>query len=308
MSKLTAQLVPALRRMMPLWLLLRRWCTRRGLGFPLRRRSRKTASGGAAAAPEPPVVKDQAWFEAQVQAAREDRTAGLLHPATAYQRLGAVMRHRKRWVSMVGSGAAAGTPVKTLVVALALALPTLVLIPVEDTPLVIDLMLPVAVMGSVFFGHYVRACYREAFIRVLVLERLDFVEPHIPTGVLEVYIPRAAVAGNPERWRTFSGRAAYSDPDAYMWLTLGDDGRIRDITSMEQIYGLVNDDYRMEDVVNVERRAYDRQVQSTGFLAGDVAEPKGERGDMWQELLPHVAGIGFALFGVVLLVTLNGGN
>ena len=243
----------------------------------------------------------------QVQEAQEDRRSNLLHPGLAYAGLPAVLRHRKRWVTMVGGGAAAGTPLKTVGLAALLSLPLLLLIPVDDTPLVMDLLMPALIGGVVFLSEYCRRCYREAFIRVLAIERADFVEPHVPTGLLEVYLPKAAVADQPRKWKTTSGRSAFADPDAYLWLTLKPGQMVEDIRSTSDLLDLAVDDYRMEDVVNIERRALDRQVQSTGFLEAEVDEPKGEGAGKLMELLPYLTGVGFAVFGGIIAMTVVGG-
>ena len=228
-------------------------------------------------------ARDWDWFVGQVQEAREDRRSNLLHPGLAY----------------------AGLPAVGL--AALLSLPLLLLIPVDDTPLVMDLVMPALIGGVVFLSEYCRRCYREAFIRVLAIERADFVEPHIPTGLLEVYLPKAAVADQPRKWRTTSGRPAFADPDAYLWLALKPGQTAEDIRSTADLLDLEVDDYRMEDVVNVERRALDRQVQSTGFLDAEVDKPKGEGAGTLMELLPYLTGIGFAVFGGIIAITVAGG-
>ena len=143
-------------------------------------------------------------------------------------------------------------------------------------------------------------------MRVLATERQDFVEPHIPTGLVEVWQPKAAFADQPRKWKGNGGRAAFADPEAYLWLTLGPEKKVEELRWLSDFHHLETDDYRMEDIVNVERRALDREVQSPGFLEGEVDQVQTEAPNIWVELLPHLTGIGFAALGFILLMTLRG--
>ena len=55
------------------------------------------------------------------------------------------------------------------------------------------------------------------------------------TGLREVYAPKAAVADQMDKWRTAASRAAFSDPDAYMWWSLPEGQKITAIYHLGQI-------------------------------------------------------------------------
>ena len=209
------------------------------------------------AAPAPPSARDWAWFLGRVDEAQKDRSINLLHPGRLVKLtppvIRALLRHYRRWLDM------RGIPVKRMALVKALFAPPLT--------------------------------YREAFLRVLAIERNDEVEPYIPTGVVEHWQPKAAWADQPDKLRSVGGASPLSSRDAYVWLALAPGQLIGDMILMSQFHDLSNDDFRMEDIMHVERRALDREVQSTGFLAADVDDLEQEQPNPILELLPHAAGI-----------------
>ena len=52
------------------------------------------------------AVRDWDWFLHQVQEARDDRQVNLMHPGMAVKGLPALVRHQKRWQTMVGGAGA----------------------------------------------------------------------------------------------------------------------------------------------------------------------------------------------------------
>ena len=128
-------------------------------------------------------------------------------------------------------------------------------------------------------------------VRVIAVERNDFVEPHLPTGLREVFVPARLVRRRPDLRQ---GRRPY------LIVTLPDGSQARDWIAPEAAAQLQADTYRMDDIVNVERRAIDRENQSAGFIAGEVDKPVQPSHPFWLEMLPAFLGIGMAVGGILM--------
>ena len=189
----------------------------------------------------------------------------------AYRHVKAVLRHRRRWDAMVGTGNKTST---------------------------MGAMLSLLVHPTDY--------YRGGFIRTLVTERNDFVEPYIPTGLLAVWQPKAAVADQPRLWKSSPGRPAFSDRDAYLWLSLAPGQTIDDILMVSQLRDLEADGYRMEDIINLARRSAGRETQEAGFLEGEVDRPTEGAPNPLIEMLPSLVGIEMMVLGPILLMAARG--
>ena len=216
---------------------------------------------------EPPPEKNWGWFLGQVQEAKGDRGDNLMHPRMAMRNPGALARHYRRWKGMTMASSNAG-------------------------------------MAKVYTMPMV--AYKECMIRVFGTERRDFVQPHIPTALVSTWRPKAALADQPRKWRTESGRPAFDATDSYMWLALEPGQLVDDLLQMSDFDAMENDDYKMQDIINVERRALNRGVQAAGFLEGEVDQPPTETASILIELIPHGTGIGLALLGILMLLVMRG--
>ena len=135
-------------------------------------------------------------------------------------------------------------------------------------------------------------------VRVIAVERSDFVEPHIATGLREVFVPARLVSHRPDVHR---GRPNY------LIVALADGASARDWIDPQAVARLPADGYRMDDIVNVERRAIDRENQSAGFIAGEVDKPVQPGHPLWLDLIPAFLGIGLTGIGILMALNSVGG-
>ena len=220
-----------------------------------------------------PVVRNWAWFLDQVEEAQEDREFTMMHPSRVSNPRGmkALKRHQRRWKRMAKAPGG----------------------------LLDGLMVYIAPAKG----------YKQAFIRALCFERDDEVEPEVPTAIVETWLPKATVADQPVKWRCDTGGNVMHSPNAYMRLTLPPGMLVSELLAMKQYYSLENDDYRMEDIIHVERRAADRELQTTGVLAAEVDsfEDEAAKYKFLAEYWPHAAGVTLpVIMGVFFLIQAGG--
>ena len=151
------------------------------------------------------------------------------------------------------------------------------------------------------------AAYKESCIRVYGVERSDFVEPWIPTGLIESWDSKAAWADQPQKWRGNASISAFKDPNAIIWIELEAGQKIEDVLWRKDFYELENDEYRMDDIVNVERRSTDNDLYAAGLLEGEVDLPEPEPVNPLLLLAPHIVGLGIAMSGVFIMLNMFGG-
>ena len=218
--------------------------------------------------PDSPV-RNWAWFLGQVAEARdrENRPVALCNPRGTVRNLRAVVAHNRRWARMSGTPAAGW--LRTL-------------------------LNPMGV-------------YRQTFIKVLAIERNNFVRPHVATGVIEIWAPKAAVADQTQKWQGNPAAQAFKDPDAYMWVALPQGARCEDILRVDDVIDLEPDDYHMEDIVDRERRALDTQTEQGGLLKGQLDVVPEDGPNPLMELLPAGAGCLFMFGGPIMLIMALGG-
>ena len=220
-----------------------------------------------------PVVRNWAWFLGQVEEAQEDREFTMMHPSRVSNPRGmkALKRHQRRWKQMAKAPGG----------------------------LLDGLMVYIAPAKG----------YKQTFIRALCFERDDEVEPEVPTAIVETWLPKATVADQPVKWRCDTGGNVMHSPNAYMRLTLPPGMLVSELLAMKQYYSLENDDYRMEDIIHVERRAADRELQTTGVLAAEVDsfEDEAAKYKFLAEYWPHAAGVALpVIMGVFFLIQAGG--
>ena len=262
-----------------------------------------------AAAPEggEPVVAPNkaapgtwAWFLEQVEEARQEAD-DIVHPNLAYPNWKRLLYHRKRWSAMAGAGESARSPATTGLFALGLPAPILILMAFPEIPWFVPLG-AAAVMSVLLFAYqFVGQMFKEVFIPLYVTERLDWVEPHLPTAILLGHVPRAAVADRPELWHSHSGVPAFRDPEAYIWVEMFEDSPVSELLTMKAVLDCIEDRHRMEDVIDIERRTQNRLIQSTGYLQAEVDKPPKAPVNPLKEYASHLTGIAFAASGLLAL-------
>ena len=129
----------------------------------------------------------------------------------------------------------------------------------------------------------------------------------MPTGLLEVYLPKAAVADQPRKWKTTSGRSAFADPDAYLWLTLkpGKWWRISGQHPTCWTWRWTITAWRTWSTSSA--APWTGRSRAPAFSKPRWTNPKGEGAGTLMELLPYLTGVGFAVFGGIIAMTVVGG-
>ena len=296
--------------------------TKVGMAMPLVGKLLRKAPKGAthdgassAIAPNPtlpPHIPDRnwGWFLDKVIEARQDRQDVPMTKLQAWFLPKATLRHRNRWVGMVGGTAGVAGMLKTIAITVGIFLGVLVpLIPAEQTHWTIDILASLGFAAAAGWAMWLQMCMDEAFLRCLVVERMDFVEPHIPTGLLEIYVPKAAVADQMDKWHTAASRPAFSDPNAYMWLALPEGQRIAEVLHLGHILDpegkgdtLDTDGHRMEDSLNIERRAADRLIYQAGLLQSRVDKASEPKPHWIEQYWMEMASVGLVVLGVMALI------
>ena len=213
--------------------------------------------------------RNWAWFLQQIEEARDraNRPPALCNPRGAVRHVREVVHHNRRWARMAG---------------------------VPPVGWLRTLVNPVAT-------------YKQTFIKMLVLERNNFVRPHVPTGILEVWAPKAAVADQTHKWRGDPTAPALRDRNAFMWLSLPEGGKVDEIVTVDQVMDLDPDDYHMEDIVDRQRRTLDTQTAQGGTLKGQLDVVKEKNAKPLMELLPGGAGLALLFGGPIMLFMFMGG-
>lgn len=216
------------------------------------------------------VTRDLLWYETQILDAKEDRKPALMHPSQSFG-LNArhVSRHAKRWDNMCRVKKSPTQRMKGL------------FLPGEN--------------------------YKTSFMKTLAIERNDEVEPEIPTGVVEVWRDRAAVADQMAKWRCDSGSNALRSSDTYMRLSLPSGMESSELLLLSQYDDLAPDEYRSEDIIHIQRRAVNRELKGTGDLAAEVDSLEDEGPPWWLDYIPHVAGMALPLIGGFIFMASRGG-
>ena len=202
----------------------------------------------------PPPPRDWAWYLTQIKEAKADKTPAMMHPSQLRgPGLLALGRHVTRWNAMSRA--------------------------------------PGGLMSKLKVYVSPHQAYRQAFIKTLAFERENPVEPEIPTGIVEVWRDKGAVADQTDKWRCDSGGNVLRSPDTYMRLTLPPGQGISELLLLSQFDGLPEDDYRIEDIIHVQRRHSNRELKGAGVMAAEVDAIEEAGAPWWIDYLPHVAGI-----------------
>ena len=151
--------------------------------------------------------------------------------------------------------------------------------------------------------------FKQCFLMVLIFERCNEVRPWIPTSIVEVWIPKAAVADQIQKWRSDNGGNPLVDTDTYMRLTLPPGTTVTDLLTKDQVYPLDNDDWRIDDILHLIRRSTNRELFATGQLAAKVDAIEEEQPNLLAEFAPHAAGVILPIVaGIFYFMTLTTGG
>ena len=213
--------------------------------------------------------RDWVWFLGLVEEAKEDRKPALMHPSMVKgSDLPALARHVKRWNALSRA--------------------------------------PGGLMASVKVYTMPPKAYRECFLKGLVFERNDEVEPEIPTGIVEVWRSKSSMADQTEKWKCDTGGNALRSSNAYMRLGLPPGMEIRELLALRQLDELQNDDYRMEDIIHVQRRAGNRELKASGDMAAEVDKLEKNEAHWLTAYIPHAFGVILPIItGVIFLASRN---
>ena len=136
--------------------------------------------------------------------------------------------------------------------------------------------------------------YSRSFVPIEVYERFNFIRPGVPTNIWAVWLAKAAL--DPEVLRD------YQD---WPRRVLPEDTRIADLDGPGALWDLPRDDqHRLIDVVNVERRASDRHLQSNGYAAGEVDQPPDDK-VWWHQYLTWIGAVLFVVGSVLIAMFTN---
>ena len=244
-------------------------------------------------------------MQARIQEARAD-TVNLMQPRWAYFRPKDVLRHRRLFVDVLGGLSGAALPLKVLPLALLLGVvPMALLLFQPETHWLMDLLFGAVVIGAIFWERFIFGAYREAFLKVYVVERNDFTAPADATGFDVVWLPRLAFLDRPGVWRGNDGQNGFRDHDSYRCLTLPEGRYVQDLLAAGDYYELPRDEYRLIDTSARVRRTWCRELQENGFAAADLDHPEPSKvGEMW----PWLATLGMLVTGFLLVVMTSSGN
>ena len=133
---------------------------------------------------------DEELVSRLVDEAKADFSENLLEPIQATTSPGAVMRHRIRFLRVMGATAQLKTNGVLFLIAVGLlSVFTTIMIYNPQYPWYVDIPVALLLAGLTTAAVYVPGGYRQAFSRVYALERRDFTDPGYVTGWVRVYLP-----------------------------------------------------------------------------------------------------------------------
>ncbi len=246
------------------------------------------------------LLVDEAMVRRLVDEAKADYGVNLLEPHQLYvggwDGINAFVRHRRRFLQVMGAGAKFRTNGKFTVLTLFLAGGIFAGLYMEAThPWGFDLIIALAfgiICGVAlrFFGGY-----GAVFAKLYALERRDFTDPSYVTGWVRVWVARLAFYFRPNVWRGNDGHNGIANPDSVIVVACGLDaikwtydeddpdwdeevwcevtsGRpLTDFRSPADYYDLPADTYTVDGVGMKHRRSWCRDLLKSGG-AHDVWE------------------------------------
>ncbi len=172
------------------------------------------------------LLVDEAMVQRLVDEAQADYGANLMEPHQLYiggwDRLTAFVRHRRRFLQVMGAGAKFKTHGKFTLLTLLLAGGIFGALYAEPThPLGFDLI--IALAFGVVCGVSLRFLggYSAVFAKLYALERRDFTDPGYVTGWVRVWVARLAFYFRPDVWRGNDGHNGIGNPDSGIVVACG---------------------------------------------------------------------------------------
>ena len=235
----------------------------------------------------------------------ELRDSSLCRPLLAHRNPKLTLRIRKRWTTYVGGMAGAAVWVYAIPLAIVLCVvPTVVLIRVEETPLIMDLAWGAILVGVVGNQVMVGKGFSEGFMEFHASERGLYYRPEVVTGHYVTWLPKLLLEHRADDWRGRNGRAGFRSPNPIMWVMLPFGMTIEDIENPEDVIDLPNDPYVSDDVALLRHRSRMRQVQGFGFDKAALDQPPPSIDpDKWC----YIAAVCLAIVGVAAIVMSTGG-
>ena len=167
---------------------------------------------------------DEELVSRLVDEAKADFSENLLEPIQAATSWGAVIRHRIRFLRVMGATAQLKTNGVLFLIAMGLlTLFTTIMIYNPQYPWYFDIFIALLLSGLTTVAVYVPGGYRQAFSRVYALERRDFTDPGYVTGWVRVYLASLGFYYRPEVWRGNDGKNGLGNPDSTVVLSCGED-------------------------------------------------------------------------------------
>ena len=138
--------------------------------------------------------------------------------------------------------------------------------------------------------------FKDVFVFIEVYERYNFIRPEIPTNIWAVWVPRDCLDPNVLRdYQDFPRRA------------LPEDTRVQDLQDPAVLYDLPRDDqYRLADSINEQRKSADRDLQSGGFTAQEADQVPDDK-PWWNAYLTWIGAEAFLVAGLVVVLFRSGG-
>ena len=238
---------------------------------------------------------DEAMVRRLIDEAKADFAVNMLDPLHAYMNPEAVIRHRRRFIKVMGAMAKLKSNGKSMVmVVLTTALVFGALYLNEEMGIGFDLFFALCFGSMIAVLAFIHSAFQEAFSMVFAVERRDFTDPGHATGVVRVYLPSLAFYDRPEVWRGNDGRNGIRNPKSFIVLSCGQDSvewhtppekgteeyqewlqqdvwcdvtpglAIRDIRTPLDYYDLLPDRYMCDGISMKHRRAWCRDLQRSG--------------------------------------------
>lgn len=171
---------------------------------------------------------DEAMVVRLVEEAKADYGVNLLEPHQLYvggfDRVRAFLRHRRRFLQVMGAGAKFKTNGMFILLSLGLGILIFIGLYFEQThPVWFDVFIALAFFGLAAFGVFCFGGYAQVFAKLYALERRDFTDPGYVTGWVRIWVARLAFYFRPDVWRGNDGHNGIGNPDSVIVVSCGHD-------------------------------------------------------------------------------------
>ena len=171
---------------------------------------------------------DEAMVVRLVEEAKADYGVNLLEPHQLYvggfERVRAFLRHRRRFLQVMGAGAKFKTNGMFILMSLGLGILIFTGLYFEDThPWGFDAVVSLAFFALASGGIYAFGGYQQVYAKLYALERRDFTDPGYVTGWVRIWVARLAFYFRPDVWRGNDGHNGIGNPDSVIVVACGQD-------------------------------------------------------------------------------------